>query len=529
MKDNNPRIVIVGSGLSAYASILAALDLKLKVRVLDIGATLPEEISLEVSRIRKGDPGKVHLGLADLSKRSGELKLGTQEMPKKTLYGSQYFYQEELLGDLSKLPFSEALGGYSVAWGGAALPPAEGDLPRNTINYLDLTNSIRTLAQHINLPFIEDSLTNDFPNYGEENVDGNIILSNSQRLLLEKLSSIQNFDDEDILLVGQSRLLTKTSGPGSCQYCGMCSHGCIYNSIFSSEAKIKELAKTGSIDYLSGCKVLQVRESNDKVKIDYLNLVSDLKETFEADYVFVAAGAVNSTKIAIKSFGLEKEDVQFQKTGGFVRPYLSLRKVGFDWPRQNTQANIFMEIKDVQLSKFWIHSQVSTPNEIVILGLGFLNSKKFMRLLSPFRNFFLRHLIVVMTNLHSAEGPFYDLRTVTIENAIKFDGSLKIPKAYLQLEKRVESKIKKKFSRMGFLAIPFTKKGVSNGPGYHIGGSMPIGGEGKLSTDSLGRFSSNSRISFVDTSVLPCIPATTIGLLAMANSYRITEGVLRGL
>ena len=527
MKDNNPKIVIIGSGLSAYASILSALDLKVKVTVLDIGAILPAEITLEVSKIRKGEPGKVYLSLADLSKRSGEVKLGTQEMPKKTLYGSQYFYEEELLGDQSRLPFSEALGGYSVAWGGAALPPAEGDLPRNTINYPDLVNSIQTLAKYISLPFIEDSLTNEFPNYGDKTDDGNIILSNSQRQLLNRLTSIQNFDKDDTLIVGQSRLLTKVSGPRSCQYCGMCSHGCIYNSIFSSESEIKELANSGRIDYFSGRKVLQVRDYNDEVRIEALNLASGLEETFEADYAFVAAGAVNSTKIAIKSFGLEKEEVRFQKTGGFVRPYFSVRKVGLDWPRQNTQANIFMEIKDVNLSKFWIHSQVSTPNEIVILGLGYLNSTKLMRLLSPLRNFFLRHLILVMTNLHSEEGPFYDLKTVPFEDAIKFDGVLRIPKTYLQFEKRVEAKIKRKFRRMGFLAIPFTKKGVSNGPGYHVGGSMPIGGEGKLSTDTLGRFDQNSKISFVDTSVLPCIPATTIGLFAMANSHRITTKVLK--
>ena len=273
--------------------------------------------------------------------------------------------------------------------------------------------------------------------------------------------------------------------------------------------------------------MLQVCDYNNKVEIGALNLASGLEETFEADYVFVAAGAVNSTKIAVKSFGLEREDIRFQKTGGFVRPYFSLRKIGLDWPQQNTQANIFMEIRDINLSKFWIHSQVSTPNEIVILGLGFLSSRKLIRLLSPLRNFFLRHLIVIMTNLHSTAGPFYDLKTVTMGDAIKFDGVLRISKTYLKFEKRVESKIKRKFRRIGFFAIPFTKKGVSNGPGYHLGGSMPIGGEGKLSTDSLGRFDQNSKISFVDTSVLPCIPATTIGLFAMANSHRITTNVLK--
>jgi choline dehydrogenase-like flavoprotein len=40
-------------------------------------------------------------------------------------------------------------------------------------------------------------------------------------------------------------------------------------------------------------------------------------------------------------------------------------------------------------------------------------------------------------------------------------------------------------------------------------------------TDVLGRPFGLSRIHVVDTSVLPAIPATTVGLLTMANAHRI--------
>jgi len=55
---------------------------------------------------------------------------------------------------------------------------------------------------------------------------------------------------------------------------------------------------------------------------------------------------------------------------------------------------------------------------------------------------------------------------------------------------------------------------------------MPMGGSGQMATDSLGRFEDSSRISFVDTSVLPSIPSTTIGFLAAANAYRIANAAL---
>jgi len=529
MKLNSAEIVIIGSGLSAYGAISAAIDLNAQITIIDIGDVLPEKISNVMSTIQNEPPAKVHKSIADISRYGNDLRLGKREMPKKTVFGSKYFYKEESLAGLAVLPFSEAFGGYSVAWGAAVLPPTSNDLPNLPFAYLELQDSIVSLASRLRMPFLHDALTEYFPNYGEKNMDEVLQLSKSQKVLLDRILQLQEFDPDDVCVVGQSRLLTETSGPRSCKYCGMCSHGCIYNSIFSSSQEIGQLVKDHRVKYLSGKKVISLGEVDGRVTIFSVDVNSGDKETFGADYVFVAAGAVNSTKIAIKSFGLEKEDVVFQKTGGFVRPYFSLRKIGFDWPEQNTQANIFLEIKSKELSRYWIHSQVSTPNEVVTLGLGYLSSKLVMKSLSPLRNFFLKRLVLVMTNLHSSNGPYYDLITKIDGDFLVFDGELKIPKTYLSAERRIELKIKKKFRKIGLFAIPFTKKGVSNGPGYHIGGSMPSGGSSKLSTDSLGRFTDNSRISFVDTSVLPCIPATTIGLLAMANSYRITKSVLSGL
>ncbi len=527
MKADKLKVAIIGSGISAYGAILAALESNANVTVIDVGENLPAEIGLQVSRIRSKDSKNLHLDLVKLSRKYSEINLRKSEMPKKTLFGSSYFYHEELLSDMNRLPFSQAMGGYSVAWGGAILPPDENDLSTDAFDYDQLKVSMNLLSKHIPIPYFEDDLSHYFPNYGEKSHNGNLNLSNSQKLLLKRLSRMQNFDAKNTLLIGQSRLLTRTSGPNSCRYCGMCSHGCAFNSIFSSETEIGNFVNAGLIDYLPGNKVIQVNELNGKTRIEYCNLTNGLVENFEADYVFVAAGAVNSTKIAIKSFKLEDEDVKFQKTGGFVRPYFSIKKLGFDWPQQNTQANIFMEIRDDKLSKFWIHSQISSPNDIVILGLGHLNSHKLLRFLKPFREFFLSHLVIVMTNLHSSEGPYYNLSTETSGDGIKFYGELKIPASYRQFENKVEWKLRKRFARIGLFAVPLTRKGVSNGPGYHVGGSMPMGGKGRLATDHLGRFGTSSRISFVDTSVLPEIPATTIGYLAMANAHRITTQVLK--
>ena len=185
-----------------------------------------------------------------------------------------------------------------------------------------------------------------------------------------------------------------------------------------------------------------------------------------------------------------------------------------------------MESKNPKISEYWIHSQISTPNEIVVNKLGYLKKGFIAKISKPLKKWFLSHLVLVMTNLHSSTGPFYAVEASGDNAKSRFLGDLVYSNKIRRLESRVGRFLDRKLIRIGFLPLPFTKKGSGDGFGYHIGGSMPMGGKDKMSTDNLGRFEGSSLISFVDTSVLPSIPSTTIGFLAAANAFRIANAVL---
>jgi choline dehydrogenase-like flavoprotein len=71
-------------------------------------------------------------------------------------------------------------------------------------------------------------------------------------------------------------------------------------------------------------------------------------------------------------------------------------------------------------------------------------------------------------------------------------------------------------------AMQFAEPGRS----YHSGGTFPMrGSPGRLETDVLGQLPGLPRVHFVDASVLPSIPATTITLTVMANAHRIATQV----
>lgn len=73
------------------------------------------------------------------------------------------------------------------------------------------------------------------------------------------------------------------------------------------------------------------------------------------------------------------------------------------------------------------------------------------------------------------------------------------------------------------IALGFLRQDSFSSLGYHFGSSFPMCEEPKLPTDTdlLGRPFGWKNVHIVDTSVLPSIPATSIGLLTMANAHRI--------
>lgn len=517
MKINN--VIVIGSGLSAYGAIIAALERKCMVTILDIGDEIPKALSDQIELIKKENPQKIFEQVFQLKKSVGMSNLLSKKIPQKTLFGSKFFYKELLLKDGHSFPYTEAQGGYSVAWGGAVLAPQKSDLEDLPFGFESLEESFHSVATHISMPHFKDELTDLFPNFGNPNPP--VTLSPSQVKLLKNVEKLNKIKKGRIYVSGQARLATKAGGLQACQYCGMCSNGCVYNAIFSSKQAILELINSGRVLYHSNKRVTDVIENQEGVVVVAVNH-KDAIEYFPADYVFVGAGAYNSTRIA-SNIRKNSESIRFKKTGGFVRPYFSIKKNGFDWPAQNTQANVFLEIKNARISKYWIHSQISTPNEIVIEASGHIEKKWKYNVISAARKFFLSHLVIVMTNLHSKDGPYYEMQINPSKNAT---GELRVSQSYIKHEKRIDRHLRLLFLQIGFLALPFGKKGVSNGPGYHIGGSLPMGGIGNLGTDYLGRLKGSVKVHFVDTSVLPNIPATTIGFLAMANAHRIAKTTL---
>jgi hypothetical protein len=178
-------------------------------------------------------------------------------MPKKTLFGSGYFYSEEILDNGHILPYSEAFGGYSVAWGAAALTPRQEDLRNFGVDLKSLYEAMESVGRFTSPSNITDSLTPYFPNYQSGKISSPITMSLSQQTLLSNISRLIVENSESICVVGQARLMTSTTGNNACQYCGMCRHGCVFGSISSTRDAIVQLVRAGKIELITNFDVSQ--------------------------------------------------------------------------------------------------------------------------------------------------------------------------------------------------------------------------------------------------------------------------------
>lgn len=521
------NVAVIGSGLASISAIKALLDRGVRPVVFDVGVTLDAKRQGVVNELSRSSPECWSDQNIEFLSDNPTLK-NNKGLPKKLVFGSDYLYGESnkeaaIEGDDELPPFSYAKGGFSTGWGAAILPPDDSDIQNWPIGNNELAKYYSKVLEGLPYSAKDDGLSLNFPVIKENSVPLKLTEGNVSMLRdLDKARLMQ----EGSLVFGQSRLMVSAedgSGYAGCKYCGHCMSGCVYGSIYKSDSEIDRLIKEDKIDYISGALVQKLEEVGGYVKVIYTR--DGEQEVRQFDRVFLGAGALNSTRIVLQSKSIFDKKVTLKSRAGFVAPMLRLKKASIDWPNVNTQPGIFLEFKVDNLSNHWVHTQLSTPNEMVLqkLGIDFGDGG----LLQSFKRFLAGHIVVAFCNMHSDHAEDYEL---SLKSRGKNRGSFikysRVKSKYSAYS--IKLTVKKLFSisrKIGcYPVLPFIQNNTGS---YHVGCTMPMKKEPveETDTDLLGRPKGWERIHVVDSSVFPSLPGTTIGLLAMANARRIASEV----
>jgi choline dehydrogenase-like flavoprotein len=528
------QVVVVGSGLSAVGAIRALISKGVKPLVLDIGATLPGE-SVKIKKIMSAkNPSdwnkselSVYVGKDDASSKG--------LVPRKTTFGSDYFYSgsrslpiSETACEHSSPPNSEALGGFSAGWGAAFLPPASSDLADWPISHSTVLEHMRLCTDGISKSEPFDALDNYFGRLSEPGMQS-LPLSDGQTALLERLKRSISDDSISPEVVGQSRLLTtfdKSDSPKNCKFCGYCSSGCSFDSIYKAEFDIREFIDRDIIEYRSNVQVLSITDSIDGVSLIGRNALTGESLSVSSEKLFLAAGAVGTAKILLQSKEMFGHQISIRRTGGFIEPFISIARHEIEWPNVNTQTSLYLDFVEDSVSTNWVHAQISLPNEIVLARLG-LDHRTIHSMRGKIARMIASHLVFAIVNTHSDFGPVYNVKLE--RGASGGQGHILSSQYFSQyakdMQRLLNRRLKQILRRRGMVGIDLLQQDSVAAAGYHFGASFPMKAVPKdvTDTDVLGRPFGWQNVHVVDTSVLPNIPGTTVGLLTMANAHRIAS------
>jgi ferredoxin len=518
---------IIGSGPSGISAAKALLDRGMKVVMLDVGMTLEADISSKVMAMRNTsrdcwDPETlVQIKQSFLEKQD--------TLSAKRIFGSDYPYRTpkgcfELSSTSVGLKPSFARGGFSNVWGASILPYADFDLEGWPIGESDLAPYYRRVLDWIGFAGQKDALSDLYPLYAEPR--GSLKPSLQAQSLLARMQKNEVFLKREGLTFGASRLAIRPNVFSSdCVYCGLCMVGCPYDLIYHSGDSLNQLIRSPNFSYHSGIHVNWLKETEQKVAI-FSSQVSDGKDIqFSGDRVFLAAGVMSSSAILLRSLGNGQREVDIQDSQYFLIPALMLnRHSGSSKTLLHTLAQLFLEIRNPEISPYTVHLQAYTYNE----AYQYLLKKK----LGPYANVFpvfleneiLDRLIVLQGYLHSNHSGKIRLEIGAGHSAGIKAYALPMPQTRLVIE-GVYRYLKRYSRKLGFIPIPGQLLVPDVGRGFHSGGTFPMQDEpqSKFTTDRFGRPRPFKRIHAVDATVFTTIPSTTITLTAMANAYRIAD------
>jgi choline dehydrogenase-like flavoprotein len=516
-------VVVIGSGPAGVAAAHALSDAGRSVTILDAGDRIEAGRMDVFDALGRSEPA---LWPPELARRArGAFPVGVKHVPLKPAYGSLFPYALEdpdlpvALENADTLP-SLARGGLSNSWGASILPVRRRDIADWPISLDDLEPHYEAVLRFMPIAAEHDELAGAFPLYTDR--PGSLRRGFQTQALLRRMRRHGDALASASFTIGASRLAvnTTTEDPRQCRHSGMCLHGCPYHSIYNASHTLELLLRERNVAYRGGVYVDRVAEEDGQVTVDFHHRGRPGEsDRMTAERVFVACGAISSTRLMIDSIGPRRPVCRLQDSQYFMVPMLTGSAAPVSTATQgNTLAQIFIEIDDPQLSRHQIHLQLYGYNDLMLATLTRRLPSPLLEPLERALRPLLGRLVAVQGYMHSAESPGLTLHRedgrmrIVGDDAAASAGRLRGLIRHLAASRHL----------LGMTPIPWLAQFGRPGKSNHVGGSLPMRDRpDALATDTLGRPPGWSRVHVVDASVLPSIPATTVTISVMANAHRI--------
>ena len=497
-----------------------------EITVIDIGLQLEAQNREIVYGLAGEAPHDWDLDLVRLVSKQPSAARGGG-IPEKRVFGSDYPFRN--FGQLNNFTggkgantslVSPAFGGFSNVWGAQVMPFTDSALHSWPVSAAEMRPHYESILGEIPFAGEEDDLAARFP-LMRPAAQLPEMSPRSQRVLTAYDRQREKVNAHGITL-GKARLAFDAK---ECMRCGLCMTGCPYGLVYSADRTFAELSLAKRVKYLSGLLALSITEEANQVTIVAKELATGQLQRFSANRVYVACGAIGSTRLAANSLGLFDVDIPMLESRQFILPTLSLRPTEDPRNEQDFTLNQFNMIiapdgGDVDLAM--LHFYTFNPSFIDSLP-AVLRARSVEWLQVQM----LRRLSVTLGYLPSWNSPRLRVHVGAARNDLDLPGVHVSGEAPPPGQRTMITEILRRMVRSARLLdlYPILPMFRLSAPGksYHWGGSFPHtdGGTATFSSDPLGRVGRLKRTHLVDASVFTTVPAMTYGLTVMANAHRI--------
>ncbi|MBJ7337659.1 hypothetical protein [Mycolicibacterium sp.] len=509
------RNLVVGTGPAAAAAILAlADDPAQQITVIDLGERLSDDATAAVERMSAMEPAQWLAADRELVSAQPAVIAGSA-LPEKRAYGSNHMFVDrgQQLGLTmpdrgNTASVSAAVGGFSTVWGAQIMPFSRATFDRWPFGWEAIEPHYRAVLKEVPLAAEEDDYAEYFPLLNARAPLPPV--SARTAAVLERYRLHRNALRARGVVVGKARLALAAK---ACRRCGLCMTGCPYSLVYSSRQTVDRLVAAGRVRHLSRILVTGVEQPlGGTPSVRGTDLVDGRSVRFEADRVFVAAGGLGSTRIALNSLSSPPSQVGLQESVQFLVPFVSRRTTGDPRGRNDltlNQFNLLLTCDEEAYTTSQIHCYPYNPAVAEALP-GWLPSGA--------KGAVLGRITAALGYLPSWESPQMRIDVTQRHRDSLPDVTVRV------VADRKPAMLRSVLRRLAAVGpkldlhpvLPLVRL---SGPGksYHFGSTFPHG----TGSDLLGRIGDFRDVHLIDGSVLPSVPATTFTLTVMANAHRI--------
>ena len=523
------NVLIIGSGPAAAGAALALSRREdVAITVIDIGVRLDAERQQVVDRLASSEPAQWEASLVE-QVSAQPVSSGPRGVPEKRSYGSDYPFRNigQLDGltaahDVTTSLISAAHGGFSTVWGAQVMPFTASAFETWPFDAASMRPHYEAVLDEIPYAAEVDDLAEDFPLMHHS--DPLPRLSDRSQRVLDAYDRHRMALNARGITMGKARLAFRA---GDCVRCRLCMTGCPYGLIYSAAQTFDALRRSRRVRHHSGLMALEVSDGPDSASVVAQELATGRTRRFEADRIFVACGAMGTTRLVANSLDLFDVDLPVLESQQFVLPVLSLRASAD--PRQEpdftlNQFNMLVAPSGDSDDMAQLHFYTFNPAFVDALP-SLLRGDRMAKAQVQV----LRRLSVALGYLPSWRSPrlFVRVRPGSGNRCLPdlHISRASAPRAAIRCCVRWWLGLGRSAPLLDLYPVLPMMRLAAGGKSYHWGGSFPHSGARStgLTSDRLGRVEPWQRVHIVDASVFPNIPAMTFTLTIMANAHRIAS------